>query len=284
MVKTAVVNPIYRDKKNRAWELDFLRGVAVIAMCFDHLMYDFASCKGWFSNGREPNAFIDALSKFAVAYWNTSKVTEMGFRFWAHHIFVFFFLFLVGVSCSFSRDNVKRGSLLAVVSIAFTGVTLLMGSFMKPIVFGILHCIALSVLCVAAVDIATKKVKWLNVYLPLVIGVVILFFAIHLRTWDTAAIVDRDFNAEHMLGYILGGNAYGSDWFGLFPNVGMVFLGMYWGKSMYPVRRSLLPFFDKKWHKPVTFVGRHALIFYLAHQVVMALIVGAICLMAGYRF
>ena len=287
MQNTAAVNPIYRNKKSRAWELDFLRGVAVICMCFDHMMFDFATCKSWFANGKEPNAFIDALAKFALAYWNTGKVTELGFRFWAHHIFVFLFLFMVGISCSFSRDNIKRGCLLALVSIAFTGVTLIMREmgFMRGIVFGILHCISLCILCVAALDIATSKIKWLNLYLPLVLGVAILAYAIYARTWDLNSLTDKTFQTSHMLEYILGGShSFGDDWFPLFPNLGMVLLGVYFGKSMYGVRRSLLPMLDGKWNKPFTFVGRHALIFYLAHQVVITLVVGAICLMVGYRF
>lgn len=287
MRSVAATNPLYRDKKNRVWELDFLRGVAVICMCFDHLMYDLAYCKGWFSNGKTANAFIDAMSVFAKAYWQTGTVASMGFRFWAHHIFVFLFLFMVGTSCAFSRDNTKRGSLLAIVSLAFTGVTFIIreiGIMQRGIVFGILHCIALSILCASAVDIATKKVKWLNKYLPLILGVVILACAIYTQSWDTTKLSDKSFQTEHMLGYILGGNAYGDDWFGLFPNVGAVLIGMYWGKSVYAVRRSLLPALDGKWNKPIRFVGRRALIFYLAHQVLLAAVVAVICLCAGYRF
>ncbi len=287
MQNVAATNPIYRDKKNRVWELDFLRGVAVICMCFDHMMYDLAYCKSWFSNGKISNAFIDAIAEFAKSYWQTGTVSAMGFRFWAHHIFVFLFLFMVGTSCAFSRDNTKRGSLLAVVALAFTGVTFIireMGIMRYGVVFGILHCIALSILCASAVDIATRKVKWLNKYLPLVLGVAILACGIYLRSWDTGKLFDRTFQTENMLKYILGGRAYGDDWFGLFPNVGAVLIGMYWGKSAYAVRRSLLPRLDGKWNKPIRFVGRHALIFYLAHQVVIAGIVGIVCLCAGYRF
>ena len=297
MKNTAAVNPIYRNKKNRVWELDFLRGVAVIAMCFDHLMFDFAYCRRWFSGDKPENAFLDSAAKFAQTYWATGTVADMGFRFWAHHIFVFLFLFMVGISCAFSRDNIKRGSLLAIVSLAFSGVTFIVHAIdktiMSGIVFGILQCIALSILCAAAVDILTKKVKWLNTYLPLILGTVILACAIiacgvsdaYPDSISSRYLSDRTFETGHMLEYILGGgHSYGDDWFGLFPNVGMVLLGMYWGKSMYSVRRSLIPALDGKWNKPITFVGRHALIFYLAHQVLITAVVGAICLMAGYRF
>ena len=155
MENAIATKAIFRDKKRRVWELDFLRGIAVIAMCFDHLMFDFYAIQFWFSNWfKVDNAVIRELSAFAEAYWYST------FRFYAHFIFVFLFLFLVGTSCAFSRDNVRRGSALAVVSLAFTGVTLgliPMGLMEQGVIFGILHCIALSILCAAAVDTASKR-------------------------------------------------------------------------------------------------------------------------------
>lgn len=275
-------NPIFRDKKRRVWELDFLRGVAVIAMCFDHLMYDFFAAPSWFSNRyRVNNTVVENLSSFAETYWYGT------FRFWAHYIFVFLFLFLVGTSCAFSRDNVRRGSALAVVSLAFTGVTLGLvpfGLMTEGVIFGILHCIALSILCAAAVDTATKRFKYVNIYLPLVLGVVICAVGISRRFWLVYENYDEVFDAAHLLDYILGGISYGDDWFGLFPYVGAVLIGMYFGKAAYSSRSSLMPRLYGKWSKPVGFVGRHALLFYLGHQVVLTGAVTLVCLCIGYRF
>lgn len=287
IVKTTVAKkPIFRDKRRRVWELDFLRGFAVIAMCFDHLMFDLAFFRSWFSNSYEvQNPFMDKLSEWARAYWSTGYLSNTGFRFWAHYLFVFLFLFLVGVSCALSRDNTKRGSLLGVVAFAFTGVSLVlkkMGIMEDGIVLGILHCIALSILCVAAADNLTKFDKRVNLYAPLVIGVVILAVGIGKNFWTMTSHYDQTFVDENFLGYIFGTHAYGDDWFGLFPYAGCVFLGMYWGKAVYSERLSLLPALDGKWNKPVNFVGRHALIFYLAHQVAIAGLVIIVCLCIGY--
>ncbi|MCM1368451.1 MAG: DUF1624 domain-containing protein [Roseburia sp.] len=272
---------LMRTKKNRVWELDFLRGFAVIAMCFDHLMCDFVFLKSWFSNYRTVNnAFIARMVKFATMYWDSA------FRFWAHYIFVFLFLFLVGTSCAFSRDNVKRGSQLFVVAWIFTGASLVMkkiGFLEDGIIFGILDCIALSILCAAAVDIATKRWRIANVFAPLVIGVAIWAFGIHMKLWDLGSPYDREFTAAHLIDYIIGTQGYGDDWFGIFPYVGAVLMGMYFGKAAYPKRVSLLPRLDGKWNKPVKFVGRHALVFYVVHQVVIAGIVAAVCMCLGYR-
>lgn len=269
------------------WELDFLRGIAVLAMCFDHLMFDLAYFRDWFSNSYDiENAFLSKLSLFASDYWSTGWVESAGFRFWAHYSFVFLFLFLVGTSCAFSRDNTKRGSMLAVVAIAFTGISFVlktMGIMNYGIIFGILHCIALSILCAAAVDSLTRFNKYVNLFAPLVLGVVIISVGIGKEFWTMSLSYDHEFVNEHFLGYIFGTHAFGDDWFGLFPYLGAVLLGMYWGKAVYGYRQSLLPRLNGKWNKPITFVGRHALLFYLAHQVAIAGLVILVCLCLGYK-
>lgn len=282
MQTALATNALYRDKRRRVWELDFLRGVAVIAMLFDHLMCDFSILHTWFYNFSEiNNGFINYMHELAMKYWVSD------FRFYAHPIFVFLFLFLVGTSCAFSRDNVRRGAGLGVFALAFTGVTFVLREFgiMKDgIVFGILDCIALCILCASATDIASKPNRHINKYLPLVLGVVILAFGIAFEFWDNHDLWDRNgFVSEHMIDYIIGTRAYGDDWFGLFPWVGMVLVGMYWGKAAYSMRVSLLPKLEGKWNKPFTFVGRHALLFYIVHQVVLSGIVMLICACFGYR-
>lgn len=279
MENVIATNALFREKKRRVWELDFLRGLAVILTCFDHLMCDFVYLDGWFSNFNEVhNGFIDAMVEFARNYWNSDL------RFWGHYIFVSLFLFLVGTSCALSRDNVRRGAGLGVFAMAFTGVSFVLkdiGVLEDGIVFGILDCIALSILCAAAVDTATKGNKWVNLFLPLALGTVILSVGISRQFWTIS--YDWNFDPSHMLGYIIGTNAFGDDWFGLFPYVGMVLIGMYWGKAVYKTRTSLLPILDGKWNKPVKFVGRHALIFYIVHQAVLSGIVMLVCMALGYK-
>ena len=281
---TTAAKPIFKDKKRRVWELDFLRGVAVIAMCFDHLMFDLQNLPGWFSNFRTVgNPFIQKLYEFARTYWRTTAT--YGFRFWAHYIFVFLFLFLVGTSCAFSRDNTRRGALCGVAAIAFTGISFVckaIGLMDYGVVFGILHCISLCILCCAAVDILTSFDKRVNLYAPLVLGFGVLLAGVLSEFWNMALPYDRVFTDSHFTGYVLGTHAFGDDWFGLFPYVGMVLLGMYWGKAVYSRRMSILPVLDKKWHKPFTFVGRHALWFYFFHQPVLAGFVIVLCLCLGY--
>lgn len=293
MEKIAGRKPLFRDKKRRVWEVDFLRGVAVLAMCFDHMMYDLAYYRSWFSNRNEVGEnFLDSLSSLARDYWRSSSNFIDGFRFWGHAVFIFLFLFLVGTSCAFSRDNAKRGGQIGVAAFLFTGISFVlkaMGIMSHGVIFGILHCIALSVLICAAVDNLTKFNEKVNLYAPLVIGTLILIFAIYYNAWDKTLydgsggrLFDSEFHDENFLGYILGTHAFGDDWFGLFPYIGFVFLGIYWGKAAYASRTSLLPSLDGKWNKPISFIGRHALITYFVHQVVIAGIIIVIGLCLGF--
>lgn len=287
MERITGAKPIFRDKRRRAWELDLMRGIAVLAMCFDHMMFDFANFRGWFSNSYDiNNSFMEKLRTFGRAYWTSGHVAEAGLRFWGHAVFIFLFLFLVGTSCAFSRDNARRGALVGVASIVFTGASFVlrdMGIMSDGIVFGILQCIAMCILIVAAVDNLTKFNKYVNIYVPLVIGVIILSFAVKEQAWIRPSYDHGEFIGEHFLQYVFGTRGFGDDWFGLFPYIGFVFLGMYWGKAAYAERKSLLPRLDGKWNKPFTFVGRHALIFYFLHQVVIAGILICVCLCLGYR-
>ncbi len=263
-----------------------MRGVAVIAMLVDHLLYDFAALDGWLSNFYEiDNSFVTFMNEFAEKYWVST------FRLYAHPLFVFLFLFLVGTSCSFSRDNVRRGAALGVVAMVFTGATFALraidrGLMRYGVVSGILDCIALSILIAAAVDTATSWNKYVNKYAPLVLGVVILAFGIADEFWSYSfdiSLWDTSFKSENLIKYIIGTRAYGDDWFGIFPWVGIVLVGLYFGKAAYKTRVSLLPALDGKWNKPFAFIGRHALLFYIVHQVLLTVLVVLFCLILGYK-
>lgn len=290
--------PLFRDKRRRAWELDFMRGVAVLAMCFDHMMFDLGNFRGWFSNSYEVmNPFMEKLREIARAYWASSGNYIDGFRFWGHAVFIFLFLFMVGTSCAFSRDNTRRGAEMGIASFLFTGISFIlvpMGLMDDGVVFGILQCIAMSIIICAAVDNLTKWNKYVNFFAPLVLGVIVLSVGIADSAWIRFSDIpygevwirqsyDGVFTNEHFLGYIFGTHAFGDDWFGLFPYIGFVFLGMFWGKAAYSKRKSLLPRLDGKWNRPICFVGRHALICYFVHQVIIAGIIIITCLCMGYK-
>ena len=92
--------------EKRINEIDFLRGIAILLMIFDHAIYDLF--------GLMPNIFAgmydSLIYDLAKAYWKW-PIREV-----FHHIVVFVFLAITGICCSFSKSNIKRGIKLFIVS------------------------------------------------------------------------------------------------------------------------------------------------------------------------
>lgn len=268
--------------KQRIFELDCLRGIAVIAMIFDHFTYlanesmymapylfnNYLSVRtGWF------NRFLN----FCVNFQNST------FRNAGHYVFVTIFLALAGISSSFSKNNFKRSGKVFIGAALIT-TTMLIVSLVSGedyhIIFGILHLIGTSILLFAVV----QKI-YPNKWLYLGIGVVLVIWGFLIKWYDAPYINNiTDLNIFSIIEVIMGYKVYGSDHFGIIPCTGVFFIGAFLGETLYKNRKSLLPKLDKNWHRPFTFVGRHALIFYLLHQIVALIIIGILYLIAGYRF
>lgn len=271
----------YKEKK-RIFELDFLRGVAVIAMIIDHFTY-FADM----SIDMAPSIFSNYLS--VNSGWFNNFLTLCGdfqgtlFRNVGHYFFATIFLTLAGISSSFSKNNFKRsgkvfiGALL--ITIAMAIVSLVTGDDFH-IIFGILHLIGTSILLFALVQKFFPN-KWLY----LIIGIALVIWGFVIK-WYNAPYIYYIHNLDFIkiIEVIMGYKVYGADHFGIIPCTGVFFIGAFLGETLYQKRKSLLPKLDGNWHKPFSFVGRHALIFYLLHQIVALIIIGILYLIAGYRF
>ncbi|MEG6520525.1 heparan-alpha-glucosaminide N-acetyltransferase [Desulfotomaculum sp. 1211_IL3151] len=106
---------------NRIWEIDCLRGLAIIFMVFYHFIYDLNEFYGLPVNYEE--GFIYFTGKAASTL----------------------FILLAGISCSLSKSNFNRGLRLLMIAIILTIIT----SIAVPgshIFFGILHFLAISIL------------------------------------------------------------------------------------------------------------------------------------------
>ena len=89
--------------RNRIWELDFLRGVCVLLMIFDHFMFDIGDIFG------EEWAAVQGTDFFIGLYERALVYAESPLRLVTRDIVVWIFALLCGISCSFSRSNLKRG-------------------------------------------------------------------------------------------------------------------------------------------------------------------------------
>lgn len=248
-----------KSKSLRYYELDTFRGVAVILMVIYHFLFD-----------------LDYFGTYSMPAW-----------FWPQQLYGFpitlMFIGIAGVSLSLSASKtkdagtltkklVKRGAYIFAAGLLITAVTLIYPHD-GAILFGVLHLIGIStILAVPFVLNFSKgaqvsaeyreKSAWI---LPLIFG--ILFVLI-------GQIV------EHINGPIwlvpLGIHPYvfyTLDYEPIFPWFGVVLIGIAAGAWLYPrgVRRFSFDFLKKEPRllTPISFVGRHSLLIYLAHQPVI---------------
>ena len=244
-----------QDFKQRFWEIDFLRGIAIVLMIIVHFVYD--------------------LSYFGVYDPNIKS----GFLFYLGRCVAFIFILLVGVSLSlsFSRArNIKtidRRSYLKYLKkglkIFSCGliITLITWIFFKEgfIFFGILHFIGVSII------LAYPFLKYS--YLNLLLGIIVIIFGVYLRNFTF------DFNWLVWLGFIPGG-LYTFDYYPVLPWFGLVLIGLFMGNLVYHnyERKFGLPDLSG-FHliREFCFLGRYSLFIYLVHQPILIISFYIIC-------
>lgn len=273
---------INHKEKKRIFELDFLRGLAVIAMVIDHFTY-----LSTMSIDMAPDLFTNYFgvhSKWFNYFLSLCLDFQNSFlRNAGHYVFVTIFLLLAGISSSFSKNNFKRsgkvliGALL--ISLGMAIISLVIDDDYY-IIFGILHLIATSIFLFAVVQKLYPN-KWL--YLG--IGIILVAWGFIIK-WYEAPYIYYIHNLDFIkiIEVIMGYKVYGADHFGIIPCTGVFFIGAFLGETLYKNRKSLLPKLDHNWHKPFSYIGQHALIIYLLHQVVSIIIIGLTYFIAGYRF
>lgn len=227
------------ERPARIWEIDFLRGLAIILMVGYHLLYDLGAFVG--------------VKRFLG--WSTDLSTDA----WtiAQFFFAGLFVVLSGISSTLTRDNIRRGLRLLAVSVLVSAATYVFDSS-SAVFFGILQCLAVSMLFYGA---TFKKAR------PAVCaaaGAAVLALGAALPALKKALALRTDW----LMPFGLHSPSFSAfDYFPLIPWFGIFLIGAALGKTLYASRRSLLP-----WRLPSTFVnfaGRYSLWIYIAHQPVI---------------
>lgn len=239
-----------KSKKDRAYELDFLRGVAMVIMLWMHFCWDIRY-----------EFRVDAF-EYLKEPW-----------FWAflHPFNLVLFVGVSGVCCSFSRNNIKRGLKLLIVALAFTGGTFIATNFLHIdclIIFNVLHMLALSIFVYALVEIVEKKFS-IN---PSLTNALLVFFGA-LITVIGGEIYRMDYSTTSYLVFPLGIDVNGlpnqADFMPIFPWMGIFLLGALVGRTCYKDKKTLVPTENKILRgisAPIEFLGKHSLIIYVVHQ------------------
>jgi uncharacterized membrane protein len=242
-----MTSSIRAQKSTRLWEVDTFRGVAIVLMVFYHFMWDV-------------NFFgIYPLDIFGTAWQSFARsIATM-------------FLFVVGVSLtlSYSREVRQAGStglfkkyLLRGGKIFGLGLIITVATYFfvgrSFVVFGILHLIGFSI-------IFGYFFLNLNKWLTLGVGLLII----------VAGIYVDSLHAESPWLIWLGVKQVGRsmvDYYPVLPWFGIVLVGIFAGKTLYPAgsRRFVWP--DLSYLSPfrgLRFLGRHSLLIYLIHQPIL---------------
>lgn len=239
--------------KDRAWELDFLRGIALIMMLFMHTSWDFRYEFG-----------VDIFS-YLEADWFWSFV---------HPVIVVLFVGVSGICSTFSRSNVKRGlKILAATLVLNIGTLIIYKVTGIPclIIFNVLSVLTCGIFLYALIAFIEKKTNAnpnvANVIMGL-IGLYIVIVGCNIHYMDNAS--DSLFFLP--VGFNIAGTPPMADYMPLFPWLGVFLLGCVIGRTCYKDKKTLFAGKGKVMSavaRPVEFIGRHSLIIYLAHQPVI---------------
>jgi uncharacterized membrane protein len=230
-------------RRTRIWEIDFLRGLAIILMVGYHILFDLGEFNG-------VKRFLGFSTDLSSAAWTA-----------AQYLFAGLFVVLSGISSTMSRSNLRRGLKLLVLALAVTAVTWVFEPS-SAVLFGILHCLALSILLYGAAferKGPAACAAW---------GAVILGLGALLPTMRQAAAISSDW----LLPLGIYGPSFASyDYFPLLPWFGVFLAGAALGKRIYAPGRSLIP--RPPGETFINTAGRHSLLIYLVHQpVIMAVL------------
>lgn len=298
-------------KPKRIFELDFIRGIAVFLMILIHGCYTFGygyeammgfegEAPSWiegmstffefvFLSVTQPNGALSGgvNSSFALAGYNLH--TNL------YCLEIFFsgvFMLLSGISCAFSKSNMSRSVKLcylailvtiALDSISYTGIIEI------HIWFGILNSMSIGLLIYSLFDLFFKE-WWQDLLLALPLIALNGFVTLNAHSHGYMERINpqnaKDFGdcVYNLIGLMLGKFRYGDDYFSPLNVTIVILLGSAIGKTLYKERKSILPdSFPTKWGKPIAFMGRHSLLIYVTHQIVIYVIMIVMMLSLGAK-
>lgn len=237
----------------RFWEIDLLRGIAIILMIAFHFLFD--------------------LSFFGIYPININS----GFLWFFPRIIASIFIFLVGISLylSYTRADrlgiylkerdfffkyFKRGIWIFSLGLLITLATWI---FIRAdfIIFGILHFIGLAIILQYPFLKYIKRYKYIN----LAAGLLFITVGLYLVSFTFS------FSWLLWLGFIPQ-NLQTVDYFPLLPWLGVVSMGIFAGGILYKnyQRKFNIPDISANiLVKIFSFLGRHSLIIYFIHQPIL---------------
>lgn len=229
----------------RFWEIDVLRGVAIVLMIFYHFLYDLDWLFGYNINFN--SVWISLLQKIIAV--------------------TFFCLVGISLTLSYNKYNkvgmkrgfgkyLERGVLVFLLGLLITVITFV---FLGEgfVVFGVLHFIGISII----ISYPLIRYKYINLvlgFLCLIVGNYITSIKVGFSWLLWLGIMPRKF--------------FSVDYYPLLPWLGFIFIGIFLGNLFYRnhKQRFILKDYSKeKIIELLSFFGRNSLVIYLIHQPIL---------------
>ena len=232
-------------KKERVWELDTFRGIAIIGVVIVHLIFDLTY-------------FLDINIKTPKVF---DFIQENG---------GVLFIILSGICVTLGHKFLKRGIIVFFAGLVITWVTYVMyllGVSGKDIIiyWGILHLLGFCMMMYGLL----KKIP-----LPLIpviaAALIVTGYLIAGKHYDITGFA----KILTIFGFAPKGFMTG-DYFPILPHLGWFMTGIFIGKTLYKKQKTLFPKFPSK-SVPIrvlSFIGRHSLLIYLLHQPLISVII-----------
>lgn len=242
-----------RPKKisNRFIEIDLLRGIAISLMVFGHILWDLD--------------YFNILNMDKAIYSTLQKIVPQ----------LFFLLVGVGLIVSLKRKTfftkeqenkylnhiIQRGFKIFCLGLMLT----LFSMFLipqTPVIFGVLHCIGLSII-ISAIFLKYRKYNFILSIILIYAGFLI----------NNIAVTNPTF-IHFLIGYKIEGIwGFTVDYFPLLPWLGLCILGISIGDILYCGDKRMFKIPDITKYRPakvLSWMGQHSLSIYLLHQPVIA--------------
>ncbi len=239
-----------KSDKKRIELLDELRGFAILAMIVHHTFLDITYVLGFEWGER----VFDKLCILQPVFWAI-------------------FIIISGICSRLSRNTAKRGVIVLGAGLVITLVTAVimpaLGFEGAEIYFGILHCLGT---CMIITGLLMPLIEKINTFAGM--GVSAVLFALTYTVSRGSLLFGLiplpealyKTNLLMPLGFF-NGSFQSADYFAILPWLFMFLFGAFFGKY---AKDGAFPKWTYDSHaKPLSFVGRNSLWFYLGHQPVI---------------
>ena len=218
---------------SRFWEIDFIRGIAIIMMIIYHFIFDLNYFK--FINVSMSSGFLGIFQK----------------------IIAISFITLVGISLTLasSKKNlsgiIKKGLLILGLGFVITIITLIFVQD-SPVYFGILHLIGTSVV-LSVIFLKSFKLNIILGILSIFIGNILSKIIINFPWFLPFGVKYKGFSSL--------------DYFPLFPWFGFVLIGIFIGKILYKNNQRNFSIVEEPINlRLIELLGKKSLLIYMIHQ------------------